>query len=123
MDFLMVPAIMAIVFATIYGLFELFVRRKERLLIIEKFADRMDLAEMQKKASAQLLGFSFNALKAGSLLIGIGLGLLVGFFLANVTAVEWEDKGILYGASVMLFGGLGLIVAFIIEIKLAKKKD
>jgi hypothetical protein len=33
-----------------------------------------------------------------------------------------EVTGTVYGASVLLFGGLGLIIAFIIELKLAKKK-
>ena len=36
MDFIVVPLTTGIVFAAIYGLFELFVRRKERLAIIEK---------------------------------------------------------------------------------------
>ena len=38
----MVPLIMGIICAGIYGLFELFVRRKERLAIIEKIGERLD---------------------------------------------------------------------------------
>ena len=38
----MVPLIVGIVCAGIYGLFELFVRKKERLAIIEKIGDKLD---------------------------------------------------------------------------------
>ena len=41
MDFIVVPLTTGIVFAAIYGLFELFVRRKERLAIIEKIGDKL----------------------------------------------------------------------------------
>ena len=36
MDFISVPLVVGIVCAGIYGLFELFVRKRERLAIIEK---------------------------------------------------------------------------------------
>jgi hypothetical protein len=34
----------------------------------------------------------------------------------------YEISGVVYGASVLLFGGLGLLVAFVIEIKYVKDK-
>ena len=42
LDFLMVPLVVGIICAGIYGLFELFVRRKERLAIIEKIGENRD---------------------------------------------------------------------------------
>lgn len=42
MDFIMVPLIVGIVCAGIYRLFDLFVRKKERLTIIEKIGDQLD---------------------------------------------------------------------------------
>ena len=39
MDFISVPLVVGIVCAGIYGLFELFVRKRERLAIIEKIGD------------------------------------------------------------------------------------
>lgn len=77
--------------------------------------------------------FSFSSLKAGCLLVGIGLGVLVGFFL-NIMVVggglselrHFEEErliGAAYGASVLLFGGLGLIIAFVIETNMKKKED
>ena len=73
--------------------------------------------------------FSFSSLKAGCLLAGIGLGLLVGFIINMCMATNsyyddgWyrhEVAGTAYGASVLLFGGIGLIIAFVIELKLGK---
>ena len=114
MDFISVPLVVGIVCAGIYGLFELFVRKRERLAIIEKNYMR---------------NFSFSSLKAGCLLAGIGLGLLVGFIINMCMATNsyyddgWyrhEVAGTAYGASVLLFGGIGLIIAFVIELKLGK---
>ena len=42
MDFISVPLVVGIVCAGIYGLFELFVRKRERLEIIEKIGDKLD---------------------------------------------------------------------------------
>ena len=70
-----------------------------------------------------------SSLKAGCLLVGIGLGLLVGFIINMCMATNsyyddgWyrhEVAGTAYGASVLLFGGIGLIIAFVIELKLGK---
>ena len=101
MDFIMVPTIMAIITLGIYKLFELFVCKKERLLLIEKMGDKFvpDTTYGPKLCS----NFSFSALKIGCLLAGMGLGLLIG-------------------ACVLVFGGIGLIVAFITELKLSKKQ-
>ena len=41
MDFISVPLVVGIVCAGIYGLFELFVRKRERLAIIEKIGDKL----------------------------------------------------------------------------------
>ena len=63
---------------------------------------------------------------------GIGLGMLVGFFISvNLSTSSsfvddrWfreELMGVAYGASTLLFGGIGLIIAFIIETKMGKEK-
>ena len=107
MDFITIPLVVGIICAGIYGLFELFVRKKERLAIIEKISNNLDASAFEGKLGLPnyMSRVSFSALKVGCLLAGIGLGLMIG-------------------ASVLLFGGIGLIVAFIIELKLNKdKKD
>ena len=120
----MVPAILLIISAGIYGLFELFVRKQERLKIIEKINDKFDGSALEGKFKLPDYGYkvSFSALKIGCLFIGLGLGLLVGFFIAHCMEIkDYNDRSIIYSSSVLLFGGIGLIVAFLIEMRLAKK--
>ena len=135
MDFITAPLVVGFICLGIYALFELFVRRKERLLIIEKISERMDIADLGKRLSLpsySLPRFSVSSLKTGCLLMGIGLGILVGFFCNLIVAAnshsldfrnEYEAISSAYGASVLLFGGLGLIVAFVIETNMKKKED
>lgn len=131
MEFIKAPLIIGIVCAAIYGLFELFVRKKERLAIIEKIGDKLDASAFDMKIGLPRLtnGFSFSSLKAGCLLAGIGFGLLVGFLISGTTNLNmdnWSGRELIstvYGASVLLFGGIGLIIAFVIELKLSKDKD
>ena len=122
MDFISIPLVVGIVCAGIYGLFELFVRKRDRLAIIEKIGDKLGLPNYMRN-------FSFSSLKVGCLLAGIGLGLLVGFIINMCMATNYcyddgwyrnEVAGTAYGASVLLFGGIGLIIAFVIELKLGK---
>ncbi|MGL4852734.1 MAG: DUF6249 domain-containing protein [Phocaeicola sp.] len=127
MDFIMVPCIVGIVTAGIYGLFELYARRKERLLMIEKLAEKLDRTSIDGKLVMPNLGLSkrtFSALKVGCLLVGIGLGVFIGLLLTLQLGLEknYELKGTAYGASVLLFGGIGLLVAFIIEVRMNKHK-
>ena len=129
----MVPLVMAIICTGIYGLFELFVRRNERMAIIEKIGDKLDASAFEGKLGlpSYIRKFSFSSLKIGLLLTGIGLGLLVGFFInfyiiqsTNLNQFDVHQISyIAYGASVLLFGGLGLILSFIIENYMSKKKD
>ncbi|MCC8170727.1 MAG: hypothetical protein LIP00_02880 [Parabacteroides sp.] len=135
-DFLMPPLVIGLICAGIYGLFELFVRRPERMALIEKLGDKLGTPELRSKSYLPRYGglcFSFSALKGGLLMTGIGLGLLVGFFIMTNTVPNYPNNehwgamdrlgSIVYGASVLLFGGIGLIVAFVIEMKLSSKKN
>ena len=83
MNFIMVPAIMAIITVGIYKLFELFVCKKERLMLIEKMGDKYepDVASIPRFHS----NYSFSALKIGCLLLGMGLGLLIGFIICTLS--------------------------------------
>ena len=135
MDFITAPLVVGFICLGIYALFELFVRRKERLLIIEKISERMDITDLGKRLSLpsySLPRFSFSALKAGCLLVGVGLGILVGFLFNLIIAANRHDLDFYndyeaitsaYGASVLVFGGLGLIIAFVIETNMKKKED
>ena len=134
MDFMMIPAILGIVTLGFYKLFELFVFKKERLAIIEKMGDKLSPEMLQNKINLPSVGnVSFSALKFGCLFMGLGLGLLVAYLICTTTIENyatpnanwgWDVRqtvSVVYGACVLLFGGIGLLAAFLIELKIGKK--
>ena len=127
LDFIMVPAIFGIVTLGIYKLFELFVCKKERLLIIEKMGEKFTPDMLEHKINFSSIGkFSSTALKFGCLFMGIGLGLLTAFIIHyncyEFFDKEWRICTTMYGACVLIFGGLGLLIAFLIELNINKNK-
>ena len=128
MDFIMVPAVMGIITLGIYKLFELFVRKKERLTIIDKIGDKLTPEILSEKIdfSTNIPKLYFSALKFGCLFMGLGIGMLVAFAVhynfADFVESSYQIIGAIYGSCVLLFGGLGLIIAFIIELKICNKK-
>ena len=128
LDFIMLPTVIGIIVLGIYKLFELFVRKKERLIIIDKIGDKLtpDVLNGKIDFSANIPNLSFSALKFGCLLMGLGLGLLVAFAVhynfADFIYSSYTMQTTVYGACVLLFGGLGLLIAFIIELKIGKKQ-
>ena len=123
MDSLTIAATFMCAFVVIYKVFELFVCRKERLMTIERLSPEA-LAEGGVKGLR--LPASNMALRLGCLLMGLGLGLLVGYLITRLSLPEYygkeaqravrETASIIYGASVLLGGGLGLLVAFWVEV-------
>ena len=118
----------------VYRIFELYVRRKERMAIIEKLGEQVKLSD----ANVNLNLPSFQqpksnwALKFSLLLIGIGIGLLVGYgfeFAATggdlgAYSGNWQFQSkisVVYFASVAIFGGIGLLAAYFIEQKHKQK--
>jgi len=133
LDFITFPLITGIITLGIYKLFELFARRKERIALIEKLGEKIDTSMFENKFSFpkfQTGGSMFGTLKVACLLLGVGLGLLVGFFICqsylpgmnNYDHYSSETLSVVYGACTLLFGGLGLVVAFMIELKHAPKE-
>ena len=123
MEELMIVANVAIVFGVIYKLFELFVGRKERMMLIEKLDDKLTPDMLRGGMSYHLASFSFSALRWGCLLSGLGVGLLAGFlivYLAN--PLEYDTVSIIYGASVLLGGGLGLLASYAVELRQRSKE-
>ena len=128
MDFITIPLVVGTITLGIYKLFELFVCRKERIAMIEKLADRVNLSLNLNYSRSR---FTFGSLKSGLLMLGIGLGLLVAFFICinsfpgYTASRNWDverQASVVYGACVLLFGGAGLLAAFLIEMKIQKKE-
>lgn len=131
MDFLVIPLNMLIIFGTIYKLFELFVRKEERLLVINKITEisKVDLRNIDIRMGSM----SNWAIRIGALMIGVGLGLFIGFFLngmctngdylrGDVSRVYWDLAELVYGSCVCFFGGIALLIAYAVE-RSNQKKD
>ena len=98
-------------FATVFGIMYVFynTRNRERLALIEKGADAT-LFNTNSPA------YSWNkfTLKIGLLAIGIAVGIIVGALLART---EVLDEGADYTSMIFLFGGLSLVLFYIIDRK------
>ena len=117
-----------------YKLFELYAKRNERLLMIEKFSLLCDNKEDKEERIKIRLPFIVNGnsdlgfwpLRISLLLIGIGAGCLLAFFL-QMSYIEnlsrnWNLINMVNFASITFLGGLGLLIAFLIEQKIKSKK-
>jgi len=108
---IIVPVTVTItVFACLFGIAFLYftTRHKERVLLIQQGAD----ASIFKKDSNPL-----SILKWGMLLIGVGIGTILGYCFANI--IEPETS---YVSMILLFGGISLVLFFIIQMKMRKNK-
>lgn len=133
MNFIIIPFVVGIITWGIYAIFELMIRRKERIIMVEKMGDKITPDMINPTCSLPSFksqNISSNGtLKAAGLFMGLGLGLLIGFFITYFTLGLQNDtwsvrnlREIVIGASTIMGGGLGLLIAFIVEIKMAKKK-
>ncbi len=98
------------IFATIYGVVYLLIRKKERMALINRGLDPRAF-ESEKT--------NFSSLKYGLLFTGIGVGLLLANILSGLGVMEREAA---YFALVCLFGGIALIVDYILEANITKNK-
>ena len=97
--------IVTVIFAAVYGVAKLLIRRKERLMMIEKGNQMPEIKNDD---------FTFPTLKFGIFFIGIGLGVLSANILIVTTKLEME---VAYFSMVFLFGGISLIIAHLLERK------
>ena len=102
-------------FATVFGIMYMFftTRNKERMALIEKGADA-SLFNTGKESFK--FGFSWSkfTLKLGMLSMGIALGILIAALLVNVVTI---DEDALYPSSIFFFGGLSLVLFYVIDRK------
>ena len=96
-------------FAMIFGIVYILVRKKERMALIQKGVDA-SLFESKKKVSGDL--------KWGMLFVGIGAGILLGKIFAAVTVLGEEASMF---SMICLLGGLSLMIYHFVERNLEKK--
>ena len=127
-----------IVFSFIYMVFELFARRGERKMLIEKIVEigKADVGRylneyLGNTGMANIFRMkSRGSIRGALLMLGIGIGVMAGFFInyllvgdAYLTSNRhWdvcneEVVVVVYIASVCIFGGLGMLIAYFIERK------
>lgn len=104
-----------IIFSCIFGVIFTFLttRNKERLALIENGADAKLFNSGKKFSFGQfILNFALLA-------IGVGTGVLFGALLERMGL----EDGVAFSSSIFIFGGIGLMVSFFLNRKLAEKED
>lgn len=102
-------------FAMVFGIAYIYysTRNKERMALIEKGADA-SLFNTGKEGPKFNFSWGKFTLKVGMLLMGIALGIIAGAINA-FSGIIPEDPG--YGAMICFFGGLSLVLYYIIDRK------
>ena len=105
----------------IYKFYELSTRRREREAVIEK----MNLGDGETLSLDAIRALppsvqTFGALGIGLVLIGVGFGMCLAFIVNNCMNISQQvgNGEILYFSLMLLFGGLGLVVGFLMEKKI-----
>src|SRR5665648_34287 len=96
-------------FSLTFGMWYIYItaRNKERLALIEK-GETPDLFKSTSK---------YRSFKLGVFLVGIAIGIIAGYFL-NESGMEEEPA---YFSMILLFGGIGLVIAFFLQKKYEEK--
>src|SRR4028119_588788 len=84
---------------------------EERMAMIEKGINPANVTKPKTNPS--------GTLRFALLAIGAGIGLLVGSMLENTRLVEEE---VAYFSMVLLFGGMGLLVSYLIQLRQDEKE-
>ena len=136
MDFIAIPLVVGIITFGVYKFFELIVCRRERLNIIDRLESPQLIdylkqvpmglrygAPEPREASECRPRVSTGGLRVGCLLAGLGLGLVIGMLMKpSFVQDDWRLFSGLCGGLVLLCGGVGLLVSFIVEMWLARRK-
>jgi predicted MFS family arabinose efflux permease len=96
-------------FGGIFGIAYVFLmtRHRERMTMLEKGTDP-SLFNTKSNSTSQTLKF-------GMLCVGIAVGILIGNLLYRN---DWLDESVAYLSMIFLFGGISLILNFIIDRKI-----
>lgn len=106
MEYLVPITLFVTGFAMIFGI--RYLMNRERMAMIERGINPTDGQSAPKP---------FLSLKIGLLLVGLGLGLVVALFTVITTRLGDDEAVAVYFGCVLIFGGLGLIMSYVIEKK------
>ena len=104
---LIVPTIFFLVVGGIIASFVL-TRHKERMTMLDRGLSPEDIKQLYERSAGRFNPYS--SLKWGIVFVSIGLAVVIGMWLREVTYVE---EGI-YPALIALLGGAGLIIYYMI---------
>ena len=134
MDWITAPLVCAIIFGCIYKVVELFVRKRERLILINKITEISNTDF--KGINLYNSGNKFTGLRIGWLLLGVGCGFLFGFLINMMAtygqyATEYNNAwsyhhyvgGIVYVACICICGGIGLLLSYRAERNAEQPKE
>ena len=123
---------------SIYKLFELFVRKSERMALIEKMAISGENKDINIPSIYLKSDRRSTPLRLSLLLIGVGLGCILAFYaqyyyfnsFLEYDLENWQVRNnvaqikfVLNFSFIAIFGGLGLLIAYLIESKKSKNQD
>jgi hypothetical protein len=102
-------------FATVFGVYYVHIttRNKERMALIEKGADA-SLFNTGNEGRTSLFDWSKLTLKIGMLFMGVALGIIAGAILESMQVMP-DGPG--YVSMVFLFGGLSLVLFYLVDRK------
>ncbi len=92
-------------------------RNKERIVMLEKGINPLEFKSIKRLQISQ--GNILSNIKLGLLFGFVGIGILIGYQLHNVFGVDYE---IAVFGSVLICGGLALIIFYFIAAKKIKEK-
>ncbi len=95
--------VLLVIFGFIYGIVYLGVRKKERMVMLEKGVDPTKFHDFQP---------GMAGIRYGLLLIGVAVGILAGNILDATTVLEEEVS---YFSMIFLFGGMALVISYFLE--------
>jgi len=102
-------------FATVFGIYYVHIttRNKERMALFDKGADA-SLFNTGKEGQKSLFNWNKLTLKIGMLLMGVGIGIIAGSILYSMQVMEHGSD---YTSMIFLFGGLSLVLFYLIDRK------
>jgi hypothetical protein len=117
--------VFVVFFLSIFGVFYLYIttRNRERMAMIEKGVDPALFSSVRQpralKGSSRGSGVKFT-LKAGMLLIGIGVGFVISVLFNGI--LEHDVYPLLVMGVIFICGGAGLVAGFYMGRNLEKKE-